>query len=451
VKTPIEVTREVERRLTRTWAATLTASRHTTHLASRTAVGHDQPRPWADGVTGPPALPEQDCLGPTDRASGPGRPPEGWRPLFPLGQPDGAELDRNWAAYHALVALWRDWLVAHAPLGVRLLWRDRRVKGTSQQLPSSVVVPDVTAAAHLSGPAWVAKLDRGRRHADLLAASYPHLRQPARVLVEMAKMSDLDIELLQRAAAYFAQHPPIGTPTMTPRQVPVEGLHAKWLNTRQHLVRDLAGLDPAGGLGLLPDHPARIHFTYLDPAHLASGGRRHDSATVGDRDALAYRPDVVIISENKDTAIHFPDLPGGIAVEGDGAGGGTAAAFRWVTGAPRIFYWGDMDAAGLEILDGFRAAGVPAESLLMDPAAYETWEQYGTGHDKAGKPLESRPARTLPHLTNDEAQLYARLTSPAWTRHRRIEQERIPLHVAVEEVRRRRGQGNSSRPRTEAG
>jgi hypothetical protein len=93
-----------------------------------------------------------------------------------------------------------------------------------------------------------------------------------------------------------------------------------------------------------------------------------------------------------------------------------------------------MDVDGLEILDGFRAAGVPAASILMDPAAYEAWERFGTNVDKTGKPLGPRPPRPVPHLTEAERALYHRLISPDWTGHRRVEQERIPLSVALEQV-----------------
>ncbi|MHB1431885.1 MAG: Wadjet anti-phage system protein JetD domain-containing protein [Streptosporangiaceae bacterium] len=34
--------------------------------------------------------------------------------------------------------------------------------------------------------------------------------------------------------------------------------------------------------------------------------------------------------------------------------------------APLVVRWGDMDADGPEILDGFPAAGVSARSILMD-------------------------------------------------------------------------------------
>jgi hypothetical protein len=151
---------------------------------------------------------------------------------------------------------------------------------------------------------------------------------------------------------------------------------------------------------------------------------------VGDQVTLPYTPRVVIISENKDTAIHFPSLPAGIAVEGSGRGGTTAAAFEWITQAPAVFYWGDMDPDGFEILDEFRAAGVPARSLLMDAAAYHQWERFGTQVDKRGAPLQPRAPRPTPRLTADEEALYHNLCSHSWTRHRRIEQERIPLHHA---------------------
>jgi hypothetical protein len=40
----------------------------------------------------------------------------------------------------------------------------------------------------------------------------------------------------------------------------------------------------------------------------------------------------------------------------------------------------------------------------------------------------------VPHLTEAERALYHRLISPDWTGHRRVEQERIPLSVALEQV-----------------
>jgi hypothetical protein len=349
-----------------------------------------------------------------------------WPHAFPVGELTSAELATDFPATMRQVAAWRDWEAQH---GTRLTYRTRRVSGTDQELPTHVHVPDLDIAARLCAGEWPDRLARGRQRSAFLADRYRHLTKPDRTLAAVDKLSDVDFDLLCRAADWFAAHDATG---LTPRQVPIAGLHAKWLNTRQALVRDLAGVED---LQLAPRHPARLHFTYLDPSHRAAGGRVHDSATVGDRVQLPYRPEVVIISENKDTAIHFPQVPAGVSVEGVGRGGGTAAAFEWIARAPRVIYWGDMDADGLEILDGFRAAGVPAMSFLMDPATYEAWERFGTNLDPQGKPLGPRPPRPVPHLTDAERALYHQLISPNWTRHRRIEQERIPLSVALEQVR----------------
>lgn len=348
-----------------------------------------------------------------------------WPHEFAIGEVSSAELAADFPAAMQLVADWRAWA---ARSGLAPRYRERRVSGTAQELPTHLLVPDLDTAIRLCGGEWPAWFATARARAAVLAARYPHLLAPERTLAAVQKLSDVDFALLCQAADWFAGHDATG---LTPRQVPIPGMHAKWLNTRQALVRELAGV---ADLRLAPPHPPRIHFTYLDPVHRARGGRLHDSATVGDAVTLPYQPAVVVISENKDTAIHFPPLPGGISVEGVGSGGGTIAAFDWITTAPRVIYWGDMDADGLEILDGFRDAGVPAASILMDPATYDAWEQFGTNVDKNGKPLGPRTPRPVLHLADVERQLYHQLIAPDWSRHRRVEQERIPLPIAAQHV-----------------
>jgi hypothetical protein len=213
--------------------------------------------------------------------------------------------------------------------------------------------------------------------------------------------------------------------------VPVPGLQAKWLNSRHGLIATLAGL---ADLGLLPPHPARVHFTYLDPRHRATGGRLHDSTSVGDAMTLAYSPKVVIITENKDTAIGFPAVSGGISVEGAGTGGSTPAAIGWLRNCPSVIYWGDMDAEGLTILNQYREAGLTVSSILMDVPTYDTYAEFGTDLDVKGNPIKLSNRRTLTKLTHAERQLYERLTDPGWSGHRRVEQERIPLTIALAAV-----------------
>jgi hypothetical protein len=413
MKIPNLVMDDVRRRLERTWAETVMSE--SGWYGSETDTLTDRPPIDGQNESGQEQdQQEQPVIG-------------AWPHAFPLGQPKAELLASAFGDIVVLVRDWRDWADQH---GLPLTWRQRRVHGTEQELPTHLLVNDIDTAARITG--WHRSLEIARTRASVLRDRYPNLRSPASVLRKVLDYNDVDFDLLGRAADWFAARASANPlEPLTPRQVPVEGLHAKWLNTRHALVRSLIDVDD---LGLLPPHPPRLHFTYLAPDHLAAGGRKHDCATVGDQVSLPYVPRVVIISENKDTAIHFPPLPSGVTVEGSGRGGTTAAAFTWITGADAVFYWGDMDPDGFEILDGFRAAGVLARSLLMDRAAYERWERYGTNVDQHGKPLEARVPHPTRYLTDDERTLYEDLCSQDWKRHRRIEQERIPLHVAAEAV-----------------
>lgn len=359
-----------------------------------------------------------------------------WPHRFPLGTAAKSELERGWqGTYQPLIAEWRQWAREHP---VHLHTEPKRVYTTTQDVPTHVEVADIESAAALTGSNWPVRLTRARARLSEITSRFPHTPDMPRTLRAIEVYSDIDFALLLTTAAWFEHNDALG---YTPRQVPIPGLHAKWLNTHQS---QILALSRRKSLELLPRHPSRIHFTYLDPAHRAAGGRIHDSATVGDSFTPSYRPTTVVISENKDTAIHFPPIPGAIAVEGEGFGGKTAAAFPWVSGAASLYYWGDIDAHGFEILNGWRADGVPATSLLMDIATYRRYEPYGTNTDRHGVLLQPGTPKPLPHLTTEEIRVYQCLLDPALATHRRIEQERIPLEAALEAMGQRRAQVTSN-------
>ena len=394
MKTPDQVIADVTARLRRSWP-------HVIADDELCRTGHDGEH--ATGGSDPPA----------------------WPHSFPLGAPGRQELEQQFAAYQAKTLAWRQWHTTQEGIGVELVDATRRVHGTVQAIPTRLRVADIDAAAGLSGREWAARLARGRTRAATLLERFMPPPDLPRMLREVDDWADVDFALLCDAAAWFRDNDATG---LTPRQVPVPGMHAKWLNTRQHLVASLAGLET---LPLAAAHPPRVHLTYLDPEHRAAGGRRHDCISVGDQAQLPYTPQVVIISENKDTAVAFPAVTGGVCVEGGGFGGAAAAALPWLIEAPLLVYWGDIDAAGFEILDGFRADGVPAISMLMDLATFDRYERYGTSLDRRGNRLGPGTRRDLPHLDAAERTMYHALTDPAWQAHRRIEQERIPLTDAL--------------------
>jgi hypothetical protein len=354
-------------------------------------------------------------------------PTDSWPHRFPtgLGSVPQEDLQTRWGGVHRVAMLmWRGWAQERE---LTVIQKPRRVWSLIQDLPTHIEVQSIDEAAHLVAGEWPARLARARLRLEVIRQRYPDCNHATAVRA-VDDYTDHDFDLLLTVADWYLQNPDRATIGVTPRQVPLPGVHAKWLQNHTAGVQALTGLDD---LGLLARHPARIHFTYLDPDHRASGGRWHDSATVGDAFMPAYRPTVVMISENKDTAIHFPPVPGGIAVEGDGFGGKTAAPFQWVTGAPVLIYWGDIDAHGYEILNGYRADGLSVVSILMDPATYETYEAHGTNTDKNGVPLKAGTPKPLPHLTDTERAVYETLLHADNPGHRRIEQERIPLNEAL--------------------
>ncbi|MRG60829.1 hypothetical protein GE115_13275 [Agromyces sp. CFH 90414] len=349
---------------------------------------------------------------------------------FPLGRLDATTLRRDYASVHARTVHLQDWArVAR----IELDYERREAQGGSMQaVPTHARVDSIDHAAAIAGEGWSARLARARERLSILRERHADASDLGRTLRLLDSYSDVDFELLLVVTGWYLQDFSRAALGVTPRQVPIPGVHAKWLQSHRAGVQALTGL---ADLGLLPAHPPRIHFTYLDPDHRASGARIHDSATVGDAFAPAYRPEVVVISENKDTAIHFPPLARGISVEGVGKGGKTPAAFPWLRDAPVVVYWGDIDRDGFEILDGYRIDfDRDIDSILMDPTTYVTYEEFGTDYDQYGKLILPGDPKTVGKLHDDEREMYLRVLDAEHMGHRRVEQERIPLGLAYEAV-----------------
>lgn len=340
---------------------------------------------------------------------------------LPLGRADGKELERSFVEVLAWARTWKEAALS----GAEVVWEPRSIHGTSHQLPRALILNTLDAAAELAGDNWPATITLARSRWATLKGLFPSTSS-ASALRTCGSWDDTQFGMLTATALWLRDNDPAG---LTARQVPVEGVHGKWLNQHQALVTALAGRKELG----LAIRPTRVHFAYLDPGYLASGPRqrRHDSLTLGDSAQPAYEPDLVIICENKDTAILFPPVPGAISVEGNGwAAVRLLPQVPWIARARRVVYWGDIDTAGFEILDALRAAGIRAESILMDRATYDTYWRFGAMTDSAGAPLGAVDPKLMPNLTEAERELYLLLCSPEWDGPRRIEQERIPLTAA---------------------
>lgn len=339
--------------------------------------------------------------------------------------------------------VWSDWLDAWAAAfpspGAEGWWVEHsvvRVRGVDAPAPQRLEARDLDAALALAdrfgiAPALSRPLAEVRAvAADLLAAGATltgaNLRQ-------VLRLEDRDVAVLVDVVRWLAGHADLSGTSL--RQIAVRGLHTKWLEANEKLVKAVTGRDVRSEC--LP-RPAVVHLTYLDPGYLASGARRHDSWTAGDAPALPYQPSTVLIVENRDSRLWFPPTPGAVAVEGGGsAAAAQLASIPWIVAARRRVYWGDLDQAGFAILDALRSAlalhDADLLSLLMDGPALARHAGHGTRDDPQGRRIHGAPKR-LTTLTGAERTAYDQLSTRGDAPVRRIEQEHILLDHARAEL-----------------
>jgi hypothetical protein len=339
------------------------------------------------------------------------------------------------AAWHEWHMRWREFAEGH-PADVVIVRKPVSVQGVTDDYPVTLVA-DLDAAVALVCGTEPPTVDVARARA--LVSS---LRSTGAVLTPATvraayQLGAADTEVLLSAVTWLRRHPDAGA--WTARQLPVPGMHTKWLDTHGALLRDVAGRDVRDEVR---SRPAVLHLTYVDPDHAASGRRRHDAWTTGDTHDIAYRPRIVLVVENRDSRLWFPPVRDTIVVEGGGkAAANLLANVPWIRAADHVVYWGDIDADGYAILDRFRAALAepapddappkPVPSILMDATDLHRYARHGVNHDKAGRPIKPSPA-ILPHLTEAEATAYDTIATSGPTPFRRIEQEAIPLaHAAT--------------------
>jgi hypothetical protein len=350
-----------------------------------------------------------------------------WPQRFTLGAPSSTAVDGAFSAAVRWAHGWHDWAAAH---DVVLIEEHRRIRGIEQKVPTHLQVPDLDTAARLAGQDWVRRITRARARHAAICDIFPTI-SAARAIRLADSATDADFALALDAARWFASTPESQWRGLTPRQVPIPGLHAKWLDGNRHLVKTLAGVEDLS----MATRPTRVYWTYLDPDYRRTGRRAHDSLTLGDSVPLPYEPSVVLIVENKDSAILFPQLPGGIVVEGNGnASTGLLPRVPWIKAAETLIYWGDIDQKGFEIVDGLRSRMGQLRTILMDRRTYDAFKDFGTEYEPNGKPVKLLPRKPLEHLTPSEREIYNDLSDPDWSSHRRFEQERVPLLTALARV-----------------
>lgn len=129
----------------------------------------------------------------------------------------------------------------------------------------------------------------------------------------------------------------------------------------------------------------------------------------------------IVITENELNFLTLPKKENTIAIwSGGGFQVSHLANVAWLK-SKKIFYWGDIDAAGFAILSQIRTYYPSVRSILMDKATFEKYYDNG----KTDKLIS---AKQLSGLTSEEIEFFSYLNENKL----RLEQEKIPQSEVIE-------------------
>ncbi|MBS0342258.1 MAG: hypothetical protein JSS56_17195 [Proteobacteria bacterium] len=336
-----------------------------------------------------------------------------------------------------MVTQWTSaWGQERVPDGARVVRETYLMRGMGHQtMPVRIEFDSPRAVAAFvgkSGP-W----DRVVARRTAIAKRWPQLASGAGIgpLYDwLAAASDADFDRLIDVATWLLAHPRSG---LYLRQLPVVGVDTKWIEGGQRraiatLVGLLHGELNASGetekdflrlCGLRGPDP-RIRIMVLDPnLRQIFGGLRDLQAPLSELATLAWEPRATLLLENLACAHSLPDLASTVAIVGLGRAVSLAAQMPWIHSSC-VFYWGDIDTDGLEILATARGLFPGLQSLLMDR---DTLVRYRDRWVAEGRPntLANRG-----ELSQEECRLYEALLANKWedwpgTQGVRLEQERL--------------------------
>lgn len=216
-------------------------------------------------------------------------------------------------------------------------------------------------------------------------------------------------------------------PGCFPRELPIE-VSGKLLGTRQRLImemlRDVPGLlDPLGkepldALGLRSPEPLiEIRFLTAEVAQRSGVPVQYLAITTSSLARLIPAAHSIFILENRMSFLSFPSVPQAVAIWGQGNSATVLSKISWLA-EKDVYYAGDIDASGFEILSRFRRHFPNVRSMLMDATTYE-------------RGIESRLRTTAPETASppfDNLTAEERLVALHVHQKRiQLEQEKFPL------------------------
>jgi hypothetical protein len=305
--------------------------------------------------------------------------------------------------------------------GYQLIWENKQKRDLGNQtLPIRAIIDNSDDFLQLLSKQ--AEFKRFQADVSLIRQIIPSLEnwlcvRPMRVIEYHGLWNDL-----LKVCTYFLAQLNLN---LYIRELPID-VHSKFIEENATILRELLDyLLPSECInrdstrfelryGLKYDEPS-IRLRLLDAKFKSLFAASLDDIAAPVSQVVKLNLDVrnVLIVENKITFLTLPQIRDTVAIWGKGFQVELLVDIGWLKDT-QIYYWGDLDAQGFQILSALRSNFPHTTSFLMDLQTFEKYQRFvvrGT----------TSPLVELTHLSPDEFSLYQNLAAETL----RLEQERI--------------------------
>lgn len=344
---------------------------------------------------------------------------DSWPLEINLGIPSEQDALRQPDAVRAWISTWQSWQGRGAVLWSERHWRTLGTQNVPEKL--KLECPDDAAVWIGEAERWACAVERFK----MLVQRWPALGETLPKYFDvLADYSDADFFSLCEIVSWLCANP---HSNLYIRQVPVAGVHSKWLESRKGLVSALVDAiqtnlteprDFYKCCGLRP-LPQLIRMRILG-AELRKrfSGLGDISIPLEEAASLSIAPACAFIVENLQSALAFGDLQNAVVFMKLGYGLDVLEKIPWLQ-STRCLYWGDIDTHGFAMLNRGRSHLPHLESVLMDEATLLHHQALWVEEAKQSTAIE------LPFLNASESALFRSLKNNTWGQKVRLEQERI--------------------------
>lgn len=243
------------------------------------------------------------------------------------------------------------------------------------------------------------------------------------------KVIENDWESLLKVCKYFKAVP---QPHLYIRELPIQ-VHTKFIENNTGIIRELLDIIIAEYVNfeekkfephfnLKYDEPiARFRILDESVSQQQFGGVEDISIPISEFRHLCLPIQTVYVVENKINMLTFPSKRDSIVIWGHGFGVDIMKNVEWLK-TKKIYYWGDLDAQGFQILSEIRTHFEQLESFLMDRHTFDLFYEGDKG-------IETNVEKNL-CLTSEESEMFNYLKENNY----RLEQEKIPYEFVVKMV-----------------